>query len=425
MDQELKGIIDQLEQYIQKAHQSGNKYDFIDPAYELLAALKKMEHPLETAEAILMLIERSPEIDYGGPGPLGGFMESYYRKGYEEKLRESITRKPTVCTLHLLNRLINDPDDPNQSAYISQLMSITIDTCQPENIQEEAKANLVYLFHNLQTSDPVVTSQLAMAQKMIEMISDDYTQNRQVLLEKEPPVSTVMYQGILFKVINHRQAEALLPNITDLPGIDKLYDINQEWRFPTYFENGFFLLAEENVAIEKLELDYHMEGAEDITILGFIFLKNIEMRSHIIAFDTDGSPALVVLGNVECPNIHLFGNIHYLGGRVTTNILWAKYNHGELHLNGSFDARVVVADDMQVYIRKINNTPAMITIMGMNIYIKQEQGDEWVQAGSSHELKDVFLPEVLVADEDGNTLLNEAGEDSAFQRIKQNKPLLK
>lgn len=424
MNQELEQLINQLEQYIQKAHQSGNKYDFIDSAYPLVEVLETLEHPLVVVEAILKLIERSPDIDYGGPGPLGSFMESFYHKGYEEKLVESVNRKPTVCTLHLLERMINDPEDPNRPAYLSLMMSIAIYSTHPKHIQNEAKDNLVYLIENLQTDDSTLIAQLAVAKKLLETSADDYAEKQKKLQNNQPSVVTVNYHGISFKVINRQQAQTLLPNITDMVGLEKLYNINDEWRFPMYDEGGFFLLAEENVVTETFEMDYSVPGVDELTVLGFIFLKDLHVQSHILAFDTDNSPILVVFGDVQCPHIHLFGNIHYLGGHVTTQLLWAKYNHGELYLNGSIDAKVILADDMNVFIRKLGHVKALISIMGMNIYLKKEQGDEWEQTGSTHELQDIFLPEVLVTTTYGEIELNEAGENSAIQRLKQNKSLL-
>jgi|GEM_PF-134380 len=422
MNPSIISIVQQLEQYIQKAYQSGNKYDFIDPAYELCLELERLKEPFDAVEPILMLIEHSPDIDYGGPGPLGSFLESFYRKGYEEKLVESVTRKPTVYTIHLLERMINDPDDPNQSVYLSLLMSIVLDAGQPENIVEEAKENLVYLIENLHPSNEVAKAQLTIAQKLLETRINNYVQQQQALQGNPPPITSLSYQGISFKVINHQQAEALLPDITDLPGLGKLYNINDESRFPTYYKNGFFLLAEEDVEAEKLELDYGIAGMDTITILGFIFLKDLTIQTHILAFDTDNSPILCVLGNVTCPNIHLFGNIYYMGGKVTANLIWARYNHGELYLNGSLEAKVILADDMQVFIRKIEKVGALISIMGMNFYLKQAGADEWEQICSTHEIKDVFIPGVLGIDEYGDTII---AEEQALGQFKEGKQIIK
>jgi hypothetical protein len=42
------------------------------------------------------------------------FIEKFYRKGYEEKLLESISRRPTFHTVWMLNRLINGAKVPDE-----------------------------------------------------------------------------------------------------------------------------------------------------------------------------------------------------------------------------------------------------------------------------------------------------------------------
>lgn len=337
----------------------------------------------------MLLIERSPDIDYGDPGPIGIFLESYRGKGYDEKLLESIQRRITPYTLNL--------------AY--------------GGADEALKSR----------------EQRAAVEAMMEESIAQQEEKRKTLQENEPPppVENVSYNGIGFKVIIRRQASTYLPTIMDLPNEEPLYDLWDEWQFPTWHDNAFFLLAEENISTEKLELDYNINDADsipevnDITVLGFIFLKNVKVLSHIMGFDTDNSSALIIHGDVECPNIHLFGNLHYIGGKVTTNLVWAKYNHGELYLNGSIDSRVILADDMPVFIRAVGKVEAFINTMSVNIYIKDPIGEEWLEQPSTHKIEEVFLPEVYFVNEEGNMELKEEGPDSAVELIMQNTNLLK
>ena len=67
----------------------------------------------------LLLYEENPNFDFGMPGALTHFLESFYKNGYEEKLIESIHRKPTRHTLWMLNRVIN-------SANIKEIKNIYI-----------------------------------------------------------------------------------------------------------------------------------------------------------------------------------------------------------------------------------------------------------------------------------------------------------
>jgi hypothetical protein len=62
---------------------------------------------IESVEATLRFMEEHPTIDFGMPGALTHFMERFYQRGYEEKLLESISRRPTSHTVWLLNRVIN------------------------------------------------------------------------------------------------------------------------------------------------------------------------------------------------------------------------------------------------------------------------------------------------------------------------------
>lgn len=75
-------------------------------------------------ESILLLMEENPDLDYGEPGPLVHFMEKYYRKGYEERLVDSIKRRPTMQTVWMINRIINDPKLLNKQDYLDVLSSV-------------------------------------------------------------------------------------------------------------------------------------------------------------------------------------------------------------------------------------------------------------------------------------------------------------
>ena len=55
----------------------------------------------------LYIYEEYPNFDFGVPGTLTHFLETFYKKGYEERLIESIRRTPTKHTLWMLNRIIN------------------------------------------------------------------------------------------------------------------------------------------------------------------------------------------------------------------------------------------------------------------------------------------------------------------------------
>lgn len=144
MTTQIETIITNLEQYIQKAYETGDEYEFIDLAYEICDELEAIEDNFNAIEPLFELIERSPDIDYGCPGPLGSFMENHYKNGYEELLLKSIERKPTEYTLFLLHRLINDKNNSEHQKYLDLMKSISLNTAYPQNIIDNAKDSLTY-----------------------------------------------------------------------------------------------------------------------------------------------------------------------------------------------------------------------------------------------------------------------------------------
>ena len=167
MNESIERIIQQLEHLIHKAHVSGDKYDFIEPAHELCGELEDLDEPFEAVEPIFRLIERSPDIDFGGPGPLGAFMESFCNEGYEEQLIESVQRKPTEYTLHLLQSAMTDNNDPRQPAYIELMIRVARDQSQSEQIRHEALGHLDFSIEDI-FPDPKVIGLLEAAKQLLE-----------------------------------------------------------------------------------------------------------------------------------------------------------------------------------------------------------------------------------------------------------------
>jgi hypothetical protein len=144
MTEQIKIVISKLDKYIREAYETDDEDTFSESLYEIRDELEKMEVNFDAIEPILKLIESNDDIDYGGPGPLSHFMETFYKKGYEEQLLKSIERKPTVYTLYLLHRIINDKDNPNHKKFLSIMKRISLSKEYPEKIIDEAKNSLTY-----------------------------------------------------------------------------------------------------------------------------------------------------------------------------------------------------------------------------------------------------------------------------------------
>jgi hypothetical protein len=81
--------------------------DFLLEATSVTESLKGEGAGLESVSVILKFMEDHPVFDFGAPGPLAHFVETFYGQGYEAELLASIARKPTSHTVWLLNRVIN------------------------------------------------------------------------------------------------------------------------------------------------------------------------------------------------------------------------------------------------------------------------------------------------------------------------------
>jgi hypothetical protein len=93
--------------------------DFIDEARSITEALKEEGAGLESVGVILKFMEDHPNFDFGTPGPLAHFIETFYGHGYEAELFASIARRPTTHTIWLLNRIINGTKEPTWDAVQS------------------------------------------------------------------------------------------------------------------------------------------------------------------------------------------------------------------------------------------------------------------------------------------------------------------
>jgi hypothetical protein len=96
--------------------------NFVGRSYELTDAWSAADTGVEIIEPILRFMEEHPSIDFGAPGPLVHFVERFYGKGYEEKLIESIKRKPTAHTVWMLNRVINGTSVPDTKRLLVTTM---------------------------------------------------------------------------------------------------------------------------------------------------------------------------------------------------------------------------------------------------------------------------------------------------------------
>ncbi|WP_394522830.1 hypothetical protein [Lacrimispora sp. JR3] len=112
------------QEFIETLRKAVSEDDFINIAYDVVDSIKESETPYNFVEPILQLMEDFPEADFGQPGPLTHFVETFYNNGYEELLYQSVKRKPTLHTIWMMNRIINDPKLVNKESYLDLLNEI-------------------------------------------------------------------------------------------------------------------------------------------------------------------------------------------------------------------------------------------------------------------------------------------------------------
>ena len=130
-----KEITDQLERI-------ATVEDFALHSAELTDGWVSAGAGVETVEPVLRFMEEHPSIEYGMPGSLVHFVERFYGKGYEDKLVESIRRKPTSSTVWMLNRVING----TKVADAKQLLVATLEQAMVNPLADQNTVQRVSRF---------------------------------------------------------------------------------------------------------------------------------------------------------------------------------------------------------------------------------------------------------------------------------------
>lgn len=114
-----------VKELLERLNESILDDNFIEIAEDVIKELEKMPNAFNAIVPILELMENNPDVDYGNPGPLVHFVERYYGHGYEEKLIDSLKRKPIKHTVWMLNRVINGSEG-NKKEYLLGILDNVI-----------------------------------------------------------------------------------------------------------------------------------------------------------------------------------------------------------------------------------------------------------------------------------------------------------
>lgn len=103
--------------------------------YEIDGIMERFEEAgagLEAVTPLLQIMERHPLDDFGAPGAVVHFIESF-DPDYEPYLLESLRRRPSMHTVWMLNRCIN-----GGSGYLDLMKQIAGDRTLEREIRDEA-----------------------------------------------------------------------------------------------------------------------------------------------------------------------------------------------------------------------------------------------------------------------------------------------
>ena len=112
--------------------------DNVSSLYRLLDGFNALPERECAIPSMFELIERFPEADLGSPGPLVHEIEAI--AGYEEELRASLARTPTLLTVWMLNRILNATrSEKGRASWLALLREVASSPRAPESARGEAR----------------------------------------------------------------------------------------------------------------------------------------------------------------------------------------------------------------------------------------------------------------------------------------------
>ncbi|WP_416052072.1 hypothetical protein [Cupriavidus basilensis] len=130
MNPDSDSIFSNLDKAAAEARAQGDKWIVIDRIYEHLDALESQDYQ-EVLARILALIEKYPELDYGGPGPFGSLIERQPVGAYAAQLLASLKRQPSTQVVGFLDRMMRmdeaereEQGGPTVAAFLDALNAV-------------------------------------------------------------------------------------------------------------------------------------------------------------------------------------------------------------------------------------------------------------------------------------------------------------
>lgn len=183
-------------------------------------------------------------------------------------------------------------------------------------------------------------------------------QAHQLLIENynpQKPFDSIVIAGTSFSIKNRKEVISYLEACTDFDN-QKIYepfnilDIEDD----TTYANGFFLVCEEEPVLDQLTLEAVVKyNNKSITVLAYIFLKDVTFTRHVEAHSIDFSPALICLSNIKAGSILAYGSTHYFHKDCHAENIYGEYDHGRLIIKGTAHISFIFANNFAIYINEL------------------------------------------------------------------------
>jgi hypothetical protein len=104
------------------------------------------------------------------------------------------------------------------------------------------------------------------------------------------------------------------------------------------------LFFDGDTSLDTLALDF--DSNDTGTAHHIIVNGSLRVNGPIANSETDGAVSLFVLGNLSADSIAIGGQVVWVKGNVEVNsVCLGEYNHGEMLIEGDFNAALVICDD--------------------------------------------------------------------------------
>lgn len=137
MDNKIKTMLSELEDNIN----NDSLYVYEE---NLVNTLDNYDDKESYIEEIFGIMEKYPLIDWGMPGALVHFLESFDNEVYEKHLLNSLSRQPALQTIWMLNRQINSVNIENREPYLKIMRQIAGNNDLAKEITESARGFVEY-----------------------------------------------------------------------------------------------------------------------------------------------------------------------------------------------------------------------------------------------------------------------------------------